>query len=78
MSEIEEYNLKWLEYMNNADLEKISLCPNGHLLIKYPNFKFKGELVITCPQGDCDYYDYHTFRVSDDKKISHRIRRLRR
>lgn len=78
--EIEEYNLKWLEYMNNADITKISTCPDGHQLVVYPAVDTLGnptsERVICCPESWCSYYDYNTFKVSEEQEISSKIKRL--
>lgn len=64
---IEEFNLKWLEYMNGVDLTTVSHCPNRHRLIVYDAF-FKR--VVTCPNTECDYYDYHTFQIAKDTVIA--------
>ena len=71
---IEDGNIKWLEYMNNVDVNKVTKCPNGHDLRGY-HTDDNTEIVITCPHGGlglgvdmCDYYDYHTFSVPVDSK----------
>ena len=60
IDEIEATNVLWLEYMNKGNRKLY--CPEGHTLYKYTVDHFK--YIITCPIAECQYYDYHTYRLT--------------
>ncbi len=79
---MEEFNIKWLDYMHNLDVRTVTECPNGHKLHAYVVSKLSTDVVITCPRGGqgigfdlCEYFDYHTFKVSKDTEIAITVER---
>lgn len=72
---INEYGKKWLEYMNSVDVTTIQICPNGHRLTAYIAPLVAMVIVICCPQDDCDYYDYNTFKVPVGTRLAIKVRR---
>lgn len=73
INNMEEYNVKWLQFMRNVDTRYVQRCPEGHTLVAYVVSIISNRIIIACPNYGCNYYDYNTFSVPAGTQLAMNI-----